>query len=251
MIDPGHGGHDPGAVSPDGKTMEKNLALTLASRLHNLFNLTNDVTPFQTRNDDKFLMLGERAGRANAMNACLLSIHFNAGGGYGVEVFTSPGTTPSDAWADAVIHRFRVNPSIPKVRVDRSDGDDDKEAKFTVLTKTAKPAILVECGFLDNEKDLANCRDPKYLEAVAQAIYKGTCQHFGLNPYVKGEKPGDEPEKKFTRKEFHDSLIKWAESYESIGMRLLRSDQKLEAHEELWKGYAARLAANLVINPDD
>ena len=68
------------------------------------------------------------------------------------------------------------------MRVDFSDGDADKERKFTVLTKTKGPAILIEIGFMDNAEDLAYVTDPENFERICRAIARGILSFAGVDP---------------------------------------------------------------------
>jgi N-acetylmuramoyl-L-alanine amidase len=82
-----------------------------------------------------------------------LSIHSNAGGGTGFEVFTSPGQTKSDKVANVFCDNYkRFFPDF-KFRAGYADGDADKEADFYVLRKTDCPALLVENLFFDNRSE--------------------------------------------------------------------------------------------------
>ena len=101
------------------------------------------------------ISLDERVERANAfhhMGECIfVSVHANAGGGTGYEVFTSRGTTRSDRIADIFLQKFAEEfPNIP-LRTDMLDGDADKEKNFKVLRYTKMPAILTENFFMDND----------------------------------------------------------------------------------------------------
>ena len=125
------------------------------------------------------ISLSERVRRANLWNghSVYLSIHANAGGGHGYEAYTSPGQTKSDEIATVILDSFaRVFPEAPP-RLDISDGDPDKEAKFYVLVKTSMPAVLTESFFMDTESD---CR--KYLmtdegrNLIALAHYQAIAQ---------------------------------------------------------------------------
>jgi N-acetylmuramoyl-L-alanine amidase len=89
-IDPGHGGHDSGAVGPTGLT-EKEVALDVARRAASLLSSELNLETILTRDDDVFIPLEERTARANAFHADLfVSIHCNAsenGDARGIEVF--------------------------------------------------------------------------------------------------------------------------------------------------------------------
>lgn len=178
IIDPGHGGTDSGAVSGDGRLLEKTVVLNIGKRVEELLSPFGRVD--MTRREDKFLTLSQRANLANAKGLELLSIHCNAGGGTGFEVFTSPGQTSSDKWATAVLETFGEVFPDRRLRADFSDGDPDKEARFTVLTATSGSAILVECGFIDTAEGQAFLENPDNQELLALAIANGTLKANGL-----------------------------------------------------------------------
>jgi N-acetylmuramoyl-L-alanine amidase len=98
-----------------------------------------------------------RVRRANEIymkdkSAVLLSIHSNAGGGKGNEVFTSIGETKSDPIAEYFCKAYIKHFPEWVFRSDKSDGDLDKEADFFVLRNTLCPAVLVESFFFDERK---------------------------------------------------------------------------------------------------
>lgn len=101
-----------------------------------------------------------RIRRANAYkrvrNVFLLSVHCNAGGGRGFEVFTSRGRTKSDLIANIFAQEFVKEFPDRRLRTDLSDGLLGKEANFDVLKKTAMPAILTENFFFDNKEEVEN-----------------------------------------------------------------------------------------------
>lgn len=99
--------------------------------------------------------LQERCVRANNLNAqygyktILFSIHGNAGGGTGFEVFTTKGETRSDAIATILFNELKAEFPGMNARSDFRDGDPDKEADFYILRNTAMPAVLSENFFMD------------------------------------------------------------------------------------------------------
>lgn len=97
--------------------------------------------------------LQTRVNRANQYprNSFYLSVHSNAGGGHGFEVFSYFGTSKSDSIATEFGQAFKREFPDKHIRTDFSDGDLDKEAKFYVLKHTKMPAILTENFFMDNE----------------------------------------------------------------------------------------------------
>lgn len=122
--------------------------------------------------------LAERVKRANTIytkdkSVYFLSIHANAGGGFGIEAFTTPGKTKSDELSESFLVNLKNDFSgTQTIRTDMTDGDHDKEERFQVLTGTSCPSILIECGFMDNQKDYEKLWDKSYLEKLVDSIYK-------------------------------------------------------------------------------
>jgi N-acetylmuramoyl-L-alanine amidase len=119
--------------------------------------------------------LSIRVSRADAAYAkdkrCVyLSIHSNAGGGSGFEIFTSPGQSKSDKVANIFAEVYQKHfPKYP-FRADKSDGDADREADFLVLRKTDCPALLVENLFFDNQKEAEYLLSKEGQKAIAECI---------------------------------------------------------------------------------
>jgi N-acetylmuramoyl-L-alanine amidase len=82
-----------------------------------------------------------------------VSVHSNAGGGTGFEVYTSKGTTPSDIAANYFAEEFKNTFPKNPLRADLSDGDYDKDKNFFVIRHTKMPAVLTENFFMDNEQE--------------------------------------------------------------------------------------------------
>lgn len=122
--------------------------------------------------------LSERVRRVNNIYkkdkyVYLLSIHANAGGGEGIEIFTSKGQTKSDGIASVFLNR--IDHDFRKtlvIRKDESDGDPDKEANFYILKNTHSPAVLLECGFMDNKKDYFRLWSESYLEGIVDSCFE-------------------------------------------------------------------------------
>lgn len=180
-IDAGHGGKDPGAVGPAG-LMEKDVALSVAMLMGAM--LTSDCEVAFTRRDDTFIELGNRAMIANDTRAdAFVSIHCNSGppgSGEGFEVFTSPGQTDSDKLATSAFIAFATEFPEKRKRMDLADGDEDKEAKFTVLTRTHMRSVLFELEFIHTLQGEAWLRHPKSQARCAKALAAGIIYHFAL-----------------------------------------------------------------------
>ena len=177
VLDAGHGGSDPGAVH-QGR-MEKddtlNLALAVAGKLR-----AQGQTVIMTRNEDVFLPLSERSAIANRNPTdVFVSIHRNAADSpqaNGVENFVYITPTPTETqYATTVLDE------VVKAGVQRDRGV--KEGNFAVLRNTRAPAMLLEMGFITNEKD--NMLFDTHFNAYAEAIARGILMALGL-PYRKG-----------------------------------------------------------------
>lgn len=103
--------------------------------------------------------LTTRVKRANlyAEEPCfLVSVHANAGGGSGAEIYSTKGATQADSVAAIFAESFAETFPDRKLRTDFSDGDPDKESNFYILKNTKMPAILTENFFMDNEEECRN-----------------------------------------------------------------------------------------------
>jgi N-acetylmuramoyl-L-alanine amidase len=183
VLDNGHGGVIDGVYQTKGKRSPDWEQGVLYEGAFNRWIVNGVIERLDKLNKPYFhvspeledISLSARVERANKIyskngkNTYLLSIHANAGGGTGWEIFTSPGQTSSDKIAEEFAKGFKNDLPI-KGRMDMSDGDMDKEAKFYVLTKTIGPAILVECGFMDNKEDYKKLWDKCFREKVINSI---------------------------------------------------------------------------------
>jgi len=125
----------------------------------------------------------KRANNYPARSCFYLSVHSNAGGGNGSEVFTSPGDTKSDKIATVFGEEYQKEFPNRKLRTDFSDGDLDKELRFYVLTKTKMPAILTENFFMDNFeefRDILNTKEgrQRIIEFHVKAIIRVKIEIF-------------------------------------------------------------------------
>jgi len=95
----------------------------------------------------------------------------NAGGGKGFEFFTSPGQTASDNLCKVFVEEYRSMFPEFKFRIDVVDGDDDKEANFTMIVAPQCPAILFENLFFDNRIEAEFLLSEIGQERIAQAMF--------------------------------------------------------------------------------
>lgn len=161
LLDPGHGYNTIGKKSPiwdDGTQLyEYEFNRDIVRRIYNsLKSLSIKSIIIVPEAID--ISLSTRANRANNIyrqfpGSFLISVHGNAGGGKGWEVWTSKGDTKSDKIATIFCDVAKKYLTAFKMRYDYTDGDPDKEARFTILTKTDCPAVLTENLFYDNEEE--------------------------------------------------------------------------------------------------
>lgn len=216
VLDPGHGGKDPGAVSRDGSVKEKDITLEVAKRVKQRLASRNPSFRVElTRSDDRFLALEERTAQANASNADLfISIHCNADidtSSKGVETFYLSKATSRRAMRVAarengislgkmsdleatlldlmltskksesdrlasIVHSNLVSTMQTLIPSLRDRGV--KPAPFYVLLGAQMPAILVECAFISNNRDKAKLTSPPFLDSVADGITKGAADYL-------------------------------------------------------------------------
>lgn len=177
IIDRGHGENTPGKRSPiwkDGKQLlEWEFNNDVATRIAHKLGAAG-VRNRLLVTEKKDIQLSERCRRVNNIcrmhgkdNCILISIHANAGGGTGFEVFTSTGNTKSDQYATTLLNCLKFEFPDEKIRTDYSDGDSDKEAGFYILKHTQCPALLSENMFMDNERDCRKLMDNYFRERIA------------------------------------------------------------------------------------
>ncbi|RMG93202.1 MAG: N-acetylmuramoyl-L-alanine amidase [Candidatus Dadabacteria bacterium] len=209
VIDPGHGGKDPGALGPGG-LKEKDVTLAIARELASLLREREGWEVRLTRDRDVYLSLEERTARANAFGADLfLSIHANASPSRrarGIETYyLSPSSDRAARRLAALENRGREEDlaemehiladvvlsakvedsrrlarAVQEALVDelaRSVGPvrdlGVKQGPFYVLTGAVMPAVLVETSFITHPEESRRLRDPAFRKRVAQALAKG------------------------------------------------------------------------------
>ena len=185
LLDAGHGGIINGQyvtapkkmfVFPDGFTIYEGVwnrlivegikeALTSAGvKFDDIVNSQKDI-PLKNR-VDRANRLAAEAGPGNTL---FISVHANAGGGNGYEVYTSKGESDSDKIASNFMEFMAEAFPSHRGRKDTTDGDSDKEANFYVLKYTICPAILTESFFMDNYEEAQEMTTPEAIKKVVQA----------------------------------------------------------------------------------
>jgi len=218
VIDAGHGGHDPGAISPHGGQREKEITLAIAKKTRDKLAVTGRIRVALTRENDKFLVLQDRFGIARNIGADLfISIHADAAGSHqahGGTVYTL-SEVASDREAQKLAARENKSDIINGVNLGGADDNVSsilidltqretmnvsadfakillREAKpnmrlrshshrfasFVVLKAPDTPSILFETGYLTNEKDVKFLSTAEGQSRVADSITKAAQAHF-------------------------------------------------------------------------
>jgi N-acetylmuramoyl-L-alanine amidase len=222
VIDPGHGGEDPGAISRRG-TREKNITLAIARKLKEKIDREPNMRAALTRDGDYYISLSQRLVKARKLNADLfVSVHadaFNKPHARGSSVFalSERGATSAAAgWlakkeneADLVggVNLNIQDPILKQTLLDLSQtatiNDSLKlgkavlskigninhlhkaeveQAGFAVLKSPDIPSILVETAFISNPDEERKLRDHGYQDKLASAILAGIKRYFADNP---------------------------------------------------------------------
>lgn len=193
VIDPGHGGSDPGGVGTG--LQEKNVVLDTSKRFKTLLDKdTADAAgggswaTFLTRADDTFVSLAGRSSYSNSRDADrFMSIHSNAFGdpsANGTETFSL-----TNAGNGAQLRNLVQEEMIAAWGLTNRG---NKTANFAVLRDTAAPAVLHELAFITNTRDAQKLASPEEREKAAIAHLKALQRHYNLAPYVPGNVPAAE-----------------------------------------------------------
>lgn len=222
VLDPGHGGEDPGAVGRGG-SLEKDVTLSVARRLKNRIESDPNMRVVLTRDADYFVPLGQRVAKARKVQADLfVSVHADAfvkptARGSSVFVLSESGASSSAArWlaqrenASDLIGGVNLDvkdPYLARTLLDLSQtatlSDSLKlgkavlgelgeintlhkaqveQAGFAVLKAPDIPSILVETAFISNPDEEKRLNDDAYQDRLASAILKGVRRYLAKNP---------------------------------------------------------------------
>ena len=222
VIDPGHGGEDPGAVGHGG-THEKTVTLEIAHRLREMIAAEPQMRVAMTRDGDFFVPLRTRVAKARAVHADLfVSIHADAwirpdARGSSVFALSENGASSSAAAymakkennadrigginlgsKDRQLQRVlldlsttaQINDSLKLggavlrelERINRLHKPRVEQAGFAVLKAPDIPSILVETAFISNPAEEKRLRDDAYQDRMARAILAGIKRYFAKNP---------------------------------------------------------------------
>ena len=216
VVDPGHGGEDPGAVSPN-KRYEKNLVLQISQQLADTLNAIPGMQAILTRNDDRFIPLFERVHIAHRLQAdAFISIHADSvksRKARGSSVFILSAKGASTPWARKMAQKANLSDLIGGQTASRSplldtalrqfsqDGKDRasrrlatlllrnlqqvntvhspnvEAAGFAVLKSPSIPSVLVETAFISNPQEERKLIDKKFQQQLAKTLADALVQY--------------------------------------------------------------------------
>lgn len=209
VLDPGHGGKDPGAIGVGG-VAEKDVVLSVAKKLADKLKRDMGIKVVLTRTDDRFIPLEERTAIANAEQADLfISLHMNAspnGDAKGVETYYLDNTTDEASIQLAARENSTSRKNVSDLQFILSDMTQNmkledsvalahrlqgslvatmgghlhdikdlgvKRALFYVLVGARMPSVLLEMFFITNRNEGQAMSRSKFQDAVADALYDG------------------------------------------------------------------------------
>lgn len=183
----GHGGTDPGAVANDFKEKDLNLDVALACR--DVLE-RHGVTVLMSRTKDDSESLTEKINECNSFGpSYALDLHFNAGGGDGVEIFHHYKGGSGKTLAQNVINEIvAVGQNSRGLKTKQNSTGRDY---FAFIRDTAAPAIIVEYAFIDNKTDLAIADTAAERKKLGEATAKGVLKTLGITYKAQVQKPAE------------------------------------------------------------
>ncbi|MDD5423498.1 MAG: N-acetylmuramoyl-L-alanine amidase [Candidatus Omnitrophica bacterium] len=215
VLDPGHGGHDAGAIGKRLRLCEKHVALSVAKKVRDILQ-ESGIKVIMTRSNDTFIPLPKRAEMANRSRADLfVSIHINASRSRatkGLECYFLSNATDDNAraleafedsslkldegvraersrqldktlWDMALTENRRESAELAGYicdSVDKSEALENKgtrSARFYVLKYTQMPSVLVEAGYISNRYEELKLKEPKFQDRIADAVADGILRY--------------------------------------------------------------------------
>lgn len=218
MLDPGHGGEDPGAIGMNG-TREKDIVLRIGKQLKRMIDAERNMKAFMTREEDIFIPLGVRVAKARKLNADLfISIHADAApnrSARGSSVFALSEKGASSAFAKTMAQSENSSDLIGGVKIASKDkflahtlldltqtatindslklgkimlgkvgglnklhSSQVEQAGFAVLKAPDIPSILVETAFISNPEEEQRLLDGDFQQQMAGSILSGVKSYF-------------------------------------------------------------------------
>ena len=190
VIDPGHGGADPGKVGING-AKEKDVNLAIAKALRNVLEEKGfEVAMTRTEdvvlgNSSKFSKIGDLNGRCQIVNeehaknneCIMISLHqnsFTQETVHGAQSFYYQRSEKSKALGEAV--QEELNKEINTEKEKKAKPNDS----YYILINSNCPGIIIECGFLSNHTEAGKLIDENYQKQLAEILCKGIMKYFDI-----------------------------------------------------------------------
>jgi len=218
VIDAGHGGHDPGSLSEDSRTREKDVALAIARAIRDELAASGRVRVALTRNDDRFLVLGERREIARRLKADLfISVHADSAANRdarGATIYTLSEVASDRVAAQLAAKENKAdilngvdlggeNNDVSSILIDLAQRETmnvsssfaallQREMSPTIPFRTSYhrfaglivlkapdvPSVLLETGYISNSDDLKLLLSPEYRRNIAVGVRRAVETHF-------------------------------------------------------------------------
>lgn len=250
IIDPGHGGSDPGASG--NNIVEKNLTLDISKAMYDDFKRLG-IPVYMTRDTDESLSPTERINRikrfiSSGDDVVVISNHINAGGGEGAEVIYA--LRNNEKLSQEILNELAGSgQKIRKYYQRRGTSNPNLDYYFMLRDTTPYEAVIVEYGFLDNTKD-ANKLKKNYKE-YAQDVVDAVLSYKGIVPEEEyyTVKAGDtlySIAKRFNLTvDKLKSLNNLQNSFLSVGKKLKVSGEKEDISESISNVYVVKAGDTL------
>lgn len=171
MIDPGHGGTDPGGVSDDGTVFENTIALSTSMLLKDKLEAAG-ATVLMTRTTDETVELLDRSTMSNEQQVdAFISIHYDR------------GRTPD--WRGTTSYYFHEFDKALATEINNAisttplPNNGTLFGNFSVLRENTRPAVLLELGYMSSPEDLKYINTPEYQNEIATLISSAIVNYFG------------------------------------------------------------------------
>lgn len=194
VLDPGHGGMDPGCDHEGRIESEDNwkLALSVKAEMEKA-----GIEVIMTREDnDTKVFLKDRVEIANASGAdYFISLHRNIGDGYGIETWMTANAGSATEKLTSNVHNALVNAGVQRDRGIKTGTETGEGSDYYVIGNTTMPACLIEFGFINNAEDnrLYDEKLESYAKAIATAVLN-TYDELGDTDNLRGDEEDDSDE---------------------------------------------------------
>ena len=190
VLDAGHGGKDGGTISADG-TPEKEINLAIVLDLYDFLTFCGINCYMIRSTDEEYYPKGSDTGRSDLYNrldyvkgidnSILVSIHqnhFEDSSEWGMQVWYTANVESSALLADDIL-----NISKQFLQPDNKRMNKVSDSSYYILYKASVPSVMVECGFMSNQKENDRLKSDEYQKQLAYAITMGINQYLYKDIY--------------------------------------------------------------------